>query len=1160
MATAVPVLADERARLTAMTAHDRSLLVEAGAGSGKTAVMAGRLVLLLAAGAAPRAIAAVTFTELAASELLARVRDFMDALLDGTVPRELRIALPTGLAAGQRICLEQAAAAIDEITCSTIHGFCQRLIKPYPVEADIDPGASLMDPTQAELVFGDITDRWLRERLDAGEESLVSELVFHSPARASDLIAGVAKALRDNRVLVPPDTGPIAPLVTTFRKAAEDYRSFVNGTAAHEEESVAAATSFADMSEAVAFALNDESPSAIVRLLTSAPHASLCTARGAFSAYKKKGKWETAARAAGLAKADGGLLNTRAEQLHIACCQGWTRLLQAVAARVLADLLVDIQPVADGFRHYKRATALLDFDDLIFAARDLLRDHPTVREALAERYRHVLVDEFQDTDPLQTEIFWRLCGDPDANEEDWASYRIRPGALFLVGDPKQAIYRFRRADVAAYIRAREAIRARGADDVLAISTNFRSCASILTYVNERFAEHMSVEKGQPGFSALDAFHPDHGEGLCVAALAVACADEDGRARSGVQRDCEAEAVAEMCSRLIGSQIIVDRKTDERRPCRPGDIALLAPGGTELWRYEEALERRGVPVATQAGKGFYRRQEVQDLIAVTRVLADSRDSLALIALLRGPLVGLAEEELLDVVWSQPFDPERPDARPRLGMHLDAAAIEHPLARHVIETLQSLRRGINGTTPHQLLAEAVDQLRVRPLILQRHGGQAERPLANVDLYLSLARPYGVRGLKAFAEAMTAAWEGKARSVEGRPDAQEEAVSLVTMHAAKGLEWPIVVPINTMTTGMPVRDPLVDSETRRIFMPVFGVAPAGYDEARQAEVEECERERLRLWYVAATRARELLVLPKLDVAPARNSWNALIDFDLDELPLVEIGLHPEGFETADGDPVNEQSRAVFANEAAAVLAAGARLRWSAPSRDENPAGPFDAARVPRIVIGAEDDAPSDDLAIAVQGGRERGLVIHKLLEEILTGETFDDLDSLVARAGELVRDLGREPQADPALGLSPAEMAGAVARTLALPEIASVRERLVPELPVYGASEDDGVELATFGIVDALCVGEDGRPELVIDWKSDVNPTAAASDHYRSQVRRYLEVTGIPRGMIVFVTGGALLHVDQERGMPSAPSSPKAPLQCTRPLPQGGSRPDILQGSSA
>ncbi|KQN04863.1 ATP-dependent endonuclease [Sphingobium sp. Leaf26] len=1123
MTNATPVLRDEAARLAAMTAHDRSVLVEAGAGSGKTAVMAGRLALLLAGGTAPRTIAAVTFTELAASELLARVRDFVDELLDGRIPRELRIALPDGLSAEQRTHLDGAAAAIDEITCSTIHGFCQRLIKPYPVEANIDPGAALMDPAQAELVFGEIVDRWLREVLDVGDDSLVAELVFQNPAKATELIATAAMALRDNRVLVPPLTGAIPPLVTAFCEAADAYRAFVVGLAAQEEESIAGARAFVDMAAAVAFATTDQSPAALVRLLASTPHPSLCTAKGGFSAYKKKGKWEAAAKIAGLAKSEGGVLNTRAEELHLACTHSWTAMLQGAAARVLADLLTAIQPIADNFRAYKRAAAFLDFDDLIFAARDLLRDHDAVRGALAGRYAHVLVDEFQDTDPLQTEIFWRLCGDPAPGADllDWAAYRIRPGALFLVGDPKQAIYRFRGADVAAYVRAREAIRALNPGDLLSISTNFRSCAAILAYVNDRFAPHLSEEKGQPGFTALDSFHPDHGEGLCVAALPVACAGEDGKAKSGVQRDCEAEAVAEMCSRLIGSQIIVDRKTNTKRPCRPGDIALLAPGGTELWRYEEALEKRGVPVATQAGKGFYRRQEVQDLIAITRVLADSRDSLALMALLRGPLVGLTEEQLLDLVWSQPRDPERPDARPRLTIHLDAEAIADAHARDIVEKLQALRRGINGTTPHQLLAEAVDLLRLRPVLLQRHGGQAERPLANVDLFLSLAQPYGVRGLRAFADAMTAAWEGKTRSAEGRPDAQEEAVSLVTMHASKGLEWPIVVPINTMTSGNDVRDPVIDGDTKTIFLPIFGVVPTGYEEAKAAEVAERERERLRLWYVAATRARELLVLPKLDVAPAKSSWNALMDFDLDGLPAIAIDHHPEGFDTADGDPANDQTREIFAGEAARVVAATTRLRWLAPSRDENPQGPLVVAAEPQIVVTAED-ASESEVMIAVQGGRERGLVIHKLFEEVLTGETADDLTALTARATDLVRALGREPGADAGASLAPDEMAGTVARTLALPEIAALRLRLIAELPVYGLGEEDGVELATFGIVDALSLGEDGTPELVIDWKSDVSPSVAAADHYRQQVRRYLEVTGIPAGLVVFVTTGELLQV--------------------------------------
>jgi ATP-dependent exoDNAse (exonuclease V) beta subunit len=312
-------------------------------------------------------------------------------------------------------------------------------------------------------------------------------------------------------------------------------------------------------------------------------------------------------------------------------------------------------------------------------------------------------------------------------------------------------------------------------------------------------------------------------------------------------------------------------------------ARLTPG-SDLWRYEEALERRGIPVATQAGKGFYWRQEVQDLISLTRVLADPRDTLALGALLRGPLVGLTDEELLDIVWSLPRSEATTAELPRLTVRMDAAAIQNTLARDVLEKLQSLGSRSHSTTPHELIAEAVDTLRVRPILLQRHGGQAERALANVDLFLQLARPYAVRGLRAFAEAITAAWEDEQRLGEGRPDALEESVSLYTMHSAKGLEWPVVVPVNTMTTIMPPGHTVVDRDGDCLYAPIFGTKPVGYDEVRDAEKDELERERVRLWYVAATRARELLAIPRLSVNSPRNTWLSLIDLTLSDLEALD------------------------------------------------------------------------------------------------------------------------------------------------------------------------------------------------------------------------------------------------------------------------------------
>ena len=1055
MTTPLKSLADDEARLTAMAVHDRSFLVEAGAGSGKTAVMAGRIALMLAGGITPKTIAAVTFTELAASELLMRVREFVDELSAGDIPTELRVALPNGLSEDQRRHLAAASIAIDEITCSTIHGFCQRLIKPYPVEANIDPGAVLMDRGQADLAFLEITETWLRETLAEDGSGLLAEIVLQDPVETVGLIHKILRHFRNRRVMTVDAPAALAPLVDAFRDAASGFAAFVRTVGVDEAETAAIVEQFSELAEALASVFPDETPADLVRLLVMRPHTDLCTDKG-FRSYRKKGKWGKSAKRAGLSKADGDRLNTAAEGHYAACCEAWSSLLQTAASRVLTEFVHLVRPVMDRFRDYKRSAALLDFDDLIFAARDLLRDHEDVRRALSRRFAYVLVDEFQDTDPLQTEIFWRLCGEPpaEAADTDWTSFKIRPGALFLVGDPKQAIYRFRGADVAAYIAAREAFLAQDPGSVLSILTNFRSREPILRYVNDRFQPLLSAEHGQPGFTALDPFHPDREGGLCVAALDIAVADADGKASAERQRDGEAEAVADMCARLIGSEQIFDRDTGEHRPCRPGDIALLAPTGSDLWRYEEALERRGIPVATQAGKGLFRRQEIQDLIALTRVLADRRDTLALGALLRGPLVGLTEEELLDIVWGLPRPDDAPEALPRLDLGVSPDAIAHPHARDIIEKLQTLRRRVNATTPHDLLSQAVDVLRIRPILLQRHSGQAERALANVDLYLNLSRPYAVRGLRAFAEAMTAAWSDESRAVEGRPDAQEEAVALYTMHAAKGLEWPIVVPVNTMTQIIATESALTDRLTGRFYCPVLGVRPTGYETALDTEKEELDRERVRLWYVAATRARELLVLPRLDVSAKASAWISLLDLSLADLPALDLShLPPEVGPIVPGSE-NTQTRDVFAAEAVAIAERQRHIDWRAPSRDESATGPVLQAAEPEILVTDVDGAPvMGGPPPAIQGGRERGLILHKLIEEVLTGETSDTMADLIARAEILIRAMGCAVANDPATGLVPAELASCVVRALSLPEIAALRPCLVARVSSLCLDVDRG-----------------------------------------------------------------------------------------------------------
>ena len=212
---------------------------------------------------------------------------------------------------------------------------------------------------------------------------------------------------------------------------------------------------------------------------------------------------------------------------------------------------------------------------------------------------------------------------------------------------------------------------------------------------------------------------------------------------------------------------------------------------------------------------------------------------------------------------------------------------------------------------------------------------------------------------------------------------------------------------------------------------------------------------------------------------------------------------------------------------------MNWVAPSRAEDATGAAVIAEEANVLIPVDDDLAGDNVGRAVvQGGQERGLIIHKLFEEILTGELVDEPRALMQRADTLVRDLGHQPMNDPSRGLCPSEIAACINRGLRLPQIAAVRELLVPEFPVCASARVGSVETITSGIADAIAIGEEG-PELVVDWKSDIAPNAEAAAQYQAQVRSYLEVTKIPRGVIVFVTTGEVVEVRLRSG-PQTPGT--------------------------
>ena len=612
-------------------------------------------------------------------------------------------------------------------------------------------------------------------------------------------------------------------------------------------------------------------------------------------------------------------------------------------------------------------------------------------------------------------------------------------------------------------------------------------------------------QGQPGFTALRATRSS-GDEPSIAAFDIALDDRHKNTKGKLLADRvrreEAAVVADIVRRLIGAYPVWDKDEREFRPARAGDIALLAPTGTSLWIYEQALERCEIPIATQAGKGFFRRQEVQDLIAVTRAIADSRDTLAFGALIRGPLVGLTEERIADEIEALQV---RSGGAGRLNLWTDPERIGSDVLRQTLTVLQNLARKARRNTPCHLLAEAVEELHVRPILKARHPRGAERALANVELVLEMARAYAGRGIGNFARALWQRWNDGDTQAEGRPDAE------------------IVIPINSTTKPWSDMNFLYRRRDDSVHFKVFGFPSSDYEKVCQEETEELRRERIRLWYVALTRARDLLLLPRQNER-IEDDWLSLIDIDIEALPLFDGARRFKGAPTVEiGGGHNAQDAEAWKREAATIAANQRYISWYQPSRHEDQKEPMEE---PEAVFASADAAletmPEETEEAHIRGGRERGLILHKLMEEVLTGETAGDTGPLQARAAELVAQRGLKDEQNAAAGPASAEMVASVVRTLQLPELTALWPRLVPEFRVYASAIEGRAATLTAGIADAVAIDEKGHIDVVVDWKSDVNPGAKQIAMYREQVRDYLQSTAAQIGLIVFLGSDSVVKV--------------------------------------
>jgi len=1125
-------LADAAARKTALTDRHRGLLVEAGAGTGKTAILAGRVALLLADGVTPRNVAAITFTELAAAEMAGRVREYVETLASGEVVPPLEPAFgASGPTDEQRRNLAAALETLDELTSTTIHGFARELALPYPVEAGVDPGASVLDAAAADLLFDDAFDAWLRRRLGAQALAATADpfidLLTHPEAPSFDSLKSLVAIMREHPDLVAPEAG-IAAVREAAERAAERFGRLVDG----EPGAPDSVRDFNDALVAYVGALawsGGATDTALTALRTEV--GPLFTQKNSVRKLRAKTAWVAAARSAGGSAEDAKESYEALLTAYEDAATAIAHLLSASVDHLIGVLIGSLQGVLEAYAEAKRQRAVLDFDDLISTAARLLREHEHVRGELAELYRYVLVDEFQDTDPLQAEIVWRLTGVP--TDGDWRRWPSRPGARFVVGDPNQSIYRFRGADPATYLALRDGLAQDPGSRTLRLTTNFRSVPGVLENANLSFEGPLSAP-GQAGLAPLDQSRRP-GPGAALVRLNVvrqdatrgheetekADSNEEQGLLMGAKREAEAAAVAAFCLSLVeGSSGLLDG------PVSPGDIALLAPSFVGLEYYERELEAVGLNVASQAGKGFYRRQEVQDMVALTCALADPANTLALGAFLHGPMVGITDEELLDVAHAL----SRSAGDPQLTLTTDPAQVPVARVAEVLEVLAPLCARRFTATPFDLLTWAVEALQLKAVLVHRHRLQADRALANLERFVEAAKAYELRGINAFADDVWTAWSEGSAELEGRVDAEEDAVTLITLHSAKGLEWRVVIPVGSMSRPKGAEVPLYDRQNRRLVMRLLGHDCSALEECLEREAAELQGERVRLWYVSATRARDLLVIPRFDFGTVAGAWYDLVPWQED------VAWHPvtpdvHARQWADpAAPNTAQTPEEFAAQSAAVRSAIRHVERRAPSRSdeadgaaEGPVSEDPAPHTPELgpwildALDSVEEVPA--LAPTLTVGTARGILLHKLMEDVINDVVEAEQNALAVRAAGLLSELSPDD-----LGVDPAEAAAMALRAWRLPEVAELHGRLLAEVAVSGAEHDDstGGEVIWSGIADAVAVDSEGRPEVVLDWKSDRAPTPETLAHYREQVRAYLRLTGAREGIVVLAARDEVLRV--------------------------------------
>ena len=840
------MLSDQPAReLISSTGLDRTLFVEAGAGTGKTTQLVSRIVnTVLNNDVRLSEIAAITFTEAAASELQARIRVEFEKLAQTEDPTHRERA-------------EQAIADTDLAAVSTVHGFASRILGEFSVAAGLPPRISVLDEVASQLAN---EQRWDRFADLLNNEPELEELMyraalldvplspaFHGQASFKDVAHNFAQNWdRLDDLLDQPLGAALAPI---------DFAPF--------QDAVRAVSTLLDdclnPDDLLAGHLRTILPEMQAVVAIDDPHRALRRMQALYRRGRSaKGRRVIWGRGTGGIKKNWAADPKDIKDIIDEANDALSVVLDKVSQGVLDQLMQLTAREVRQAANERKSNGGLEFHDLLVIARQVLRGSAEVRKALHERYRHVLLDEFQDTDPIQIELASLIAATPaEQQPQRWSDHSVAGGRLFFVGDPKQSIYRFRRADIKLFLEARDTFGAAGSGAVR-LDTNFRTVPPIIKWVNGLFAEAMPGEivDAQPKYEPLHA-----GRTLESSAdhrpVVLGGVHPDPKVKAGELRLAEAIDVAGVIAAIRAEPErwpVFDQRDKQWRPARLSDVTILIPTRTSLPFLRDALSGREIPSRLATGTLVYDTQEVRDTLSVLRAVDDPNDTLSLIAALRSPLYGCSDVDLYvyhqaHQRWSlQNAVPEGFDEQ-----HPVVAALAH---------LREMWVQRWWTGPASMLERV---LRERRGFLLGYG--TERPAEvwrRLRFLVDQARAFEESnggGLRAFLDwAALQSSDGSRVHEPMLPETDDEAVQIITVHGSKGLEFPITI-LSGMTTAAKGKQNGVSVLWGETGPPAIklraGVATAEHTTRADLEEEMDTHEKLRLLYVATTRARDHLIV---------------------------------------------------------------------------------------------------------------------------------------------------------------------------------------------------------------------------------------------------------------------------------------------------------------